>query len=540
MGDRIKDTLQSLYQLMVQTTTPEPTGRSTPGHAGRDVLANELRSLSETLAAVKATATAKADNLPSVPGDLIQYIEDGRNPDIYTREFVELVRRYNQIMKGKYLAFSNFRDVLAAQMAAALPELKEDIDGVVEGTGGVPPGNGSAAGQKLADWSSGHQLASRCGISTLSPSLCQYQTVQLRGGSGVPPSSDPPPNDNPASKNGPPFNKQLKDDPQPGPANRPNPLDVPPTEAQTKAAVAKSRAENKARQKTPEEKEAEQKAQEQDEQELPPLTIAELEKEAAKVQAEDAARRKSEEKHRAALECQLADINAQIAQRKNEERAKQKAQKRSPLILTGLQQDYAALGNEIEAQKQAQQDTQQRYAELGNAIRSQEQMQELAHQKLQHELQEESGLTLSDLQQLHEALRARIRIKQGQSPQQAQQQTQERRSPLIVSELDRLLAVYRASLGLRRRNFPHALEEMDSVLAALELEIVARPRAPQQRHDEKDQPNSHTEDHNPAPGNGAQQEAGPQPWNRRIKKRARKVWNGIKNMFTSQSPISGI
>ena len=136
---------------MVQTTTPEPTGRSTPGHAGRDVLANELRSLSETLAAVKATATAKADNLPSVPGDLIQYIEDGRNPDIYTREFVELVRRYNQIMKGKYLAFSNFRDVLAAQMAAALPELKEDIDRVVEGTGGVPPGNGSAAGQKLAD-----------------------------------------------------------------------------------------------------------------------------------------------------------------------------------------------------------------------------------------------------------------------------------------------------------------------------------------------------------------------------------------------------
>ena len=108
------------------------------------------KTLSRSLQTLHASASPP-NTLPSVPPELLEYVDNGRNPDIYTREFVELVRRYNQIMKGKYLAFSNFRDVLAVQMAAALPELKEDIDRVVEGTGGVPPGNGSAAGQKLAD-----------------------------------------------------------------------------------------------------------------------------------------------------------------------------------------------------------------------------------------------------------------------------------------------------------------------------------------------------------------------------------------------------
>jgi hypothetical protein len=55
-----------------------------------------------------------------VPPELLEYVENGRNPDIYTREFVELVRRGNQLMRGKTAGFGAFRDVLAADMAAAL------------------------------------------------------------------------------------------------------------------------------------------------------------------------------------------------------------------------------------------------------------------------------------------------------------------------------------------------------------------------------------------------------------------------------------
>ena len=39
-------------------------------------------------------------------------------------------------MKGKMEAFGGFRDVLAQEMARALPEVKDDILDVVEKTGG--------------------------------------------------------------------------------------------------------------------------------------------------------------------------------------------------------------------------------------------------------------------------------------------------------------------------------------------------------------------------------------------------------------------
>lgn len=49
---------------------------------------------------------------------------------------MELARRGNQLMRGKEEAFAGFRDVLAREMASALPELREDVERVLEGTGG--------------------------------------------------------------------------------------------------------------------------------------------------------------------------------------------------------------------------------------------------------------------------------------------------------------------------------------------------------------------------------------------------------------------
>ena len=75
-----------------------------------------------------------ASNVPaSIPPEIIEYVDEGRNPDIYTREFVELVQKGNQYLKGKSEAFSGFRDALAEEMARAWPEMKVDIENVLEG-----------------------------------------------------------------------------------------------------------------------------------------------------------------------------------------------------------------------------------------------------------------------------------------------------------------------------------------------------------------------------------------------------------------------
>ncbi|KAI8952040.1 transcription factor subunit Med10 of mediator complex-domain-containing protein [Xylaria longipes] len=140
LEQQLKDTIQSLHNIMVQvtaydSTTTTTTSTSSPSsRASRDVLAAELTALSRSLQTVHRTATART--LPQVPPELVQYVDGGRNPDVYTREFVELVRRGNQLMRGKQSAFARFRDVLAGEIESAMPELRDDAAKVVAATGG--------------------------------------------------------------------------------------------------------------------------------------------------------------------------------------------------------------------------------------------------------------------------------------------------------------------------------------------------------------------------------------------------------------------
>ncbi|KAM0562093.1 hypothetical protein ACHAPJ_002537 [Fusarium lateritium] len=142
LEQQLKDIIQDLYQIMVQVSTYDSVGRSS-----REVLINEIKTLSDSLRNLH-TSAAPPHVLPSVPPELLEYVEHGRNPDIYTREFVELVRRGNQLMRGKLNAFGTFRDVLAENITSAMPELRDDVVQVVEATGGVPPGRRSGEQQQ--------------------------------------------------------------------------------------------------------------------------------------------------------------------------------------------------------------------------------------------------------------------------------------------------------------------------------------------------------------------------------------------------------
>lgn len=72
----------------------------------------------------------------ALPPEIIDYVDASRNPDIYTREFVELVQRGNQDLKGKKEAFASFRDVLAREMRSAMPEVRGEVERVIQATGG--------------------------------------------------------------------------------------------------------------------------------------------------------------------------------------------------------------------------------------------------------------------------------------------------------------------------------------------------------------------------------------------------------------------
>ncbi|KAK4106182.1 hypothetical protein N658DRAFT_460504 [Parathielavia hyrcaniae] len=134
----VKNVIQDLFQILVQVSNYDALGRST-----RDALAQDFQTLDATLRTLHTTALTTSNNgtTPNntdrrIPEPLLHYVENGRNPDIYTREFVELVRRMNQLARGKARAFGGFRDVLAREMGCALPELRADVGRVLEATGG--------------------------------------------------------------------------------------------------------------------------------------------------------------------------------------------------------------------------------------------------------------------------------------------------------------------------------------------------------------------------------------------------------------------
>ncbi|UNI14027.1 RNA polymerase II mediator complex subunit [Purpureocillium takamizusanense] len=173
LEQQLKDIIQDLYNIMVQVTTYDTTGRPS-----REVLSNQVKTLSTSLQTLHASADHPLAALPSVPPELLEYVENGRNPDIYTREFVELVRRGNQLMRGKAAAFASLRDVLAADMAAAMPELRDDVERVLDATGGGNSSSSSAAAVSRASEGGGGAGAGN---------TMAGQVATAGGGSSAPP-----------------------------------------------------------------------------------------------------------------------------------------------------------------------------------------------------------------------------------------------------------------------------------------------------------------------------------------------------------------
>ncbi|KAK6459511.1 mediator of RNA polymerase II transcription subunit 10 [Scheffersomyces xylosifermentans] len=69
-----------------------------------------------------------------IPVDVISYIEDGRNPDIYTREFIEVTAKSNARLKGKMHGFAKLRDVLGNKLGNEFPRLVDSIEDIKKRT----------------------------------------------------------------------------------------------------------------------------------------------------------------------------------------------------------------------------------------------------------------------------------------------------------------------------------------------------------------------------------------------------------------------
>ncbi|CEP62396.1 mediator complex subunit NUT2 LALA0_S05e04698g [Lachancea lanzarotensis] len=69
-----------------------------------------------------------------VPMEVLQYIEDGRNPDVYTRDFVEAIRRSNQYQRAKMNGVKQLRDKLAEKIVAEFPDMQDSVKDILQRT----------------------------------------------------------------------------------------------------------------------------------------------------------------------------------------------------------------------------------------------------------------------------------------------------------------------------------------------------------------------------------------------------------------------
>ncbi|KAF2712876.1 mediator of RNA polymerase II transcription subunit 10 [Pleomassaria siparia CBS 279.74] len=124
---QLKDIVQNLYNLIVQAVEHQ-------GAPTQDAMKREIASLVQNLVKLSRTAPSVAVNIPP---EVTQYVEKARNPDIFTREFVETAQRMNQMLKGRTKAYLLLRDVLANGIISAIPALEADVKKVVESTTGT-------------------------------------------------------------------------------------------------------------------------------------------------------------------------------------------------------------------------------------------------------------------------------------------------------------------------------------------------------------------------------------------------------------------
>ncbi|KAI1922935.1 RNA polymerase II mediator complex subunit [Ophidiomyces ophidiicola] len=147
IDDDLKDVIQNFFEI--QSAVHGYLGQET-----QQELVKKLKSLTSSLQTLSAHSAAdpsyvepslsrlsfSSPNPPlhsvKLPPEIIDYVDAARNPDIYTREFVELVQKSNQDLKGKMEAFASFQEVLAKEMESAMPECKKEIERVMEATGG--------------------------------------------------------------------------------------------------------------------------------------------------------------------------------------------------------------------------------------------------------------------------------------------------------------------------------------------------------------------------------------------------------------------
>ncbi|KAI8384900.1 transcription factor subunit Med10 of mediator complex-domain-containing protein [Radiomyces spectabilis] len=117
LGDQLNELLQVLFELSVIVYDFQPDGNKLVWNKVNTVI-DHYKKIDEL----------KNDIDAYIPEEVINYVETGRNPDIFTQAFVERAATENQFTNGKIQAISDFKSMLSTEFAKSFPDLYDNTD----------------------------------------------------------------------------------------------------------------------------------------------------------------------------------------------------------------------------------------------------------------------------------------------------------------------------------------------------------------------------------------------------------------------------
>ena len=130
--DTIRDVVQDLTEVQFLTQGYVPDTQA--------LLVDKLTDLTKSLAELKrlSSPTESPNNYihqVAIAPEIVDYVDDGRNPDIFTRDFVENVQRGNAVVNGKQQAFRSFTEIYAQKLKEGIPGVSGQVDRVMRNAG---------------------------------------------------------------------------------------------------------------------------------------------------------------------------------------------------------------------------------------------------------------------------------------------------------------------------------------------------------------------------------------------------------------------
>lgn len=123
--DSLKDVIHNYYEVQAQVQGYVSETET------RDVLVNKMQELSQSLTRLARESSSNTITNTFVPPEVVDYVDDGRNPDIYRRDLVEVVQRGNAVLNGKMNAFGSFSKTFADDVRRMSPEMAKAVDEIM-------------------------------------------------------------------------------------------------------------------------------------------------------------------------------------------------------------------------------------------------------------------------------------------------------------------------------------------------------------------------------------------------------------------------